>query len=653
MNPNLVEKDEQSPFNNSHILIQGQSDNNHIFYSQYHKSNVNLLDNQLNNSIKALKEKLMEKDQVIFEYIRKEKELNKIITNLNQELLINKEQIYALKEENKKLKINNDYLQKLNIENEKISSYNLKSNNEIIKFNNEKNELINEINRLKFIIQSHEDTIKKTFEDINLKDKNINLLNNEINEKNNFIFKNDEIKNNLRSENKQIPSLKRKIFDLEQIIKEYQEEIINLQKNKELLIYQNKNLEQDLNVKTEEIKSENIKELNKTQMKLDNLSKEINEQKNTNSKLSEKYLILKNDYDMIVSKFLNDLGNFMIFLDSVGVGFNNENIFQIQTLDVSTPPIFEDKQLSENFSTKYEIINSNLRQLKEKLINLFNKGNNYHNKIKNETLNSLSEEKKEFDNEKQDLIKKNSGLNFEIKKYESIIEKINKDYESIKNDYLELKHNYEELSTKNEVIKKNYNNFIMEINNELRDFPYLISNEEENNINSNPFQKIIIQITSLINLCKELNNSLKEKNRINSNINRNKDDEIQILKSKINILNKTLNEKEQTLEQYKYNENNLVKINKQLEKSLFSLQNNFESNNFEEEQMNNNQNNQDIQEHDNNTYKESMCNDDTDRENKLKKILDSFDIKKKTDNYCNNFQTENILNYNYENQNND
>ena len=34
MNPNLVEKDEQSPFNNSHILIQGQSDNNHIFYSQ-------------------------------------------------------------------------------------------------------------------------------------------------------------------------------------------------------------------------------------------------------------------------------------------------------------------------------------------------------------------------------------------------------------------------------------------------------------------------------------------------------------------------------------------------------------------------------------------------------------------------------------------
>ena len=388
-------------------------------------------------------------------------------------------------------------------------------------------------------------------------------------------------------------------------------------------------------------------------MKLDNLSKEINEQKNTNSKLSEKYLILKNDYDMIVSKFLNDLGNFMIFLDSVGVGFNNENIFQIQTLDVSTPPIFEDKQLSENFSTKYEIINSNLRQLKEKLINLFNKGNNYHNKIKNETLNSLSEEKKEFDNEKQDLIKKNSGLNFEIKKYESIIEKINKDYESIKNDYLELKHNYEELSTKNEVIKKNYNNFIMEINNELRDFPYLISNEEENNINSNPFQKIIIQITSLINLCKELNNSLKEKNRINSNINRNKDDEIQILKSKINILNKTLNEKEQTLEQYKYNENNLVKINKQLEKSLFSLQNNFESNNFEEEQMNNNQNNQDIQEHDNNTYKESMCNDDTDRKNKLKKILDSFDIKKKTDNYCNNFQTDNILNYNYENQNND
>jgi len=67
----------------------------------------------------------MEKDQAIFEYIRKEKELNIIITSLNKELLTNKEQINILKEENKQLKLKNDYLQKLNLENEKISSYNL------------------------------------------------------------------------------------------------------------------------------------------------------------------------------------------------------------------------------------------------------------------------------------------------------------------------------------------------------------------------------------------------------------------------------------------------------------------------------------------------------------------------------------------------
>ena len=112
---------------------------------------------------------------------------------------------------------------------------------------------------------------------------------------------------------------------------------------------------------------------------------------------------------------------------------------------------------------------------------------------------------------------------------------------------MELKNNYEELSEKNEIIKKNYNNFIMEINRELRDFPYLITNEEEDSINSNPSQKIIIQITSLINLCKELNNSLKEKDRISSSINRDKDEEIEILKNKIKILNKTLSEKEKTL----------------------------------------------------------------------------------------------------------
>jgi len=46
MNTNLFEKDAQPSFNNSHLLIQGQSDNNHIFYFQYHKNNVNYLDNQ-------------------------------------------------------------------------------------------------------------------------------------------------------------------------------------------------------------------------------------------------------------------------------------------------------------------------------------------------------------------------------------------------------------------------------------------------------------------------------------------------------------------------------------------------------------------------------------------------------------------------------
>ena len=40
----------------------------------------------------------------------------------------------------------------------------------------------------------------------------------------------------------------------------------------------------------------------------------------------------------------------MTFLDSVGVRFNNENIFQIPPLDVSISPFFEDKQLNENFS---------------------------------------------------------------------------------------------------------------------------------------------------------------------------------------------------------------------------------------------------------------------------------------------------------------
>ena len=95
--------------------------------------------------------------------------------------------------------------------------------------------------------------------------------------------------------------------------------------------------------------------------------------------------------------------------------------------------------------------------------------------------------------------------NLEIKKYQNIIEELNKDYENIKNNYIKLKQNYTDFSSKNDFLEKNFNNFINQIENILKDFPFEINKNEVNDEEIlNPTQKIIIQITSLIIFCKEL-----------------------------------------------------------------------------------------------------------------------------------------------------
>ena len=583
----------------------------------------------INNNIEPLKVKIMEKDRIIFEYMKKEKELNQIIYNLNQKI----QQISSKNEQNSNLtdfKLNDN---NIHMPTNFIATNNNNENSIILKLNEEKNDLINEITRLKFIINNHEDSMKKAFEEINEKNEIINNLENELKQKNNIMNKNDDIKSNLREENKQIPSLKTKINDLEQILKMYQEQMNDLQKNYEVLLNNNRQLQKNINLNKQKEqyyseKNNNLINKNEQNYKINNLNKELLDKKNEYSKIYEKFICLKNDSDGFIRIFLNELGNFLNYLEMINIENNNEKIFHFENFENWNFQKFEETKLSEGFSLKYEIMYSNINKIKEKIINILNKGNNYWNKINKENIASISEKNTKYNNEKNELNNKINEANNQIKKYENIIEGLNKDYENIKNNYLELKQNYKDFSEKNNFLENNYLNFIKQIENKLSNFPYSINNNEINNNNNkdlNPTQKILLQINSLINFCKELNNRLKQANKFGNDININKNEEIENLKDKIDELTKLLKEKEEIINKYKMNEANLFKINKQLEENLFVQENNFNRGN---------NNIQEIQKNENVIFPEYICNNDIDREIKLNNILDSLNIKKKINNYC-------------------
>ncbi len=185
----------QNKYDNPYILIEEEPPTDPYYFSRsYFNDNI---PGKQNDSTENLKLKLMEKDKLIFEYMKNEKESKKLILNLNQELSSKEEQNKILNEQIQKLKSNISDLEELNANQHNIISFNLNKNNEneiIIKLNEEKNDLIDEITKLKFIIQNHEDSIKKAVEELNNKEDNINFLKNELIKKNNFMNKNDEKK---------------------------------------------------------------------------------------------------------------------------------------------------------------------------------------------------------------------------------------------------------------------------------------------------------------------------------------------------------------------------------------------------------------------------------------------------------------------------
>ena len=319
-----------SPNLNSFTIQNNSPKNNNIFNNQisYETNMTSTTSNQINK----YKLQIIEKDKIIFDLKQKEKELNKHINELNLSLTEKDDQIFHLEDRIKEL------LQALkSTETQTEIKFNQYSENE-----KNFNKKINDI-----IIENEEE--------LKTKDNAINI--------------NQNKKQILINENKQLPWLKGKIDDLEKIILELKDEIVGLRDINDKLIEEKNELNELIKKKEEEIQKNRVYEQSLINLNNKNilLNKEIQKKGNDIQSLDDKYLSLLNNNETFVHLITNELGNFLNYLESINmnnlISFNNSPF----KIPLNNLPNFEHTKLDENFMLKYEILSKCILQIEEKI----------------------------------------------------------------------------------------------------------------------------------------------------------------------------------------------------------------------------------------------------------------------------------------------
>ena len=494
--------------------------------------------NVCSNAIDKYKLQIFEKDKLVIELKTKEKELNKEIAKLKLSLSSKDDEIFKLEDKLQELLHNiksteNQNEKKFTEFSETTKNYNEKINEILLE--NEK--LKNQINNLNAVIETHEENTKNIYLEKQKNEEEISNLKEELKKKENMIDANYNKKQILINENKQLPSLKAKIDDLEKIILELKDEIVGLRDINDKLIEEKNVLNDIINKKDNEIQQNRIYEQNLINLNNKNifLNKEIQKKGNDIKSLDDKYLSLLNNNETFIHIFTNELGNFLNYLESINM--NNLTSFNNTTfkLPLNNLPNFEHTQLDENFMLKYEVLSKCILQIEEKITDILNNCKKAINQM-NYDLIQNEERNKDIINEKNLVKKENFALKNKITDITQEnndkninFEKKNAQLTDAYNQNQKLKKENEELTYKNSILEKEYNRLINDIDNKLIQFPiksfdninncFIINDSKENfnNITTLSTNKIIHKIDSLIYLNKEINKQLNELNREKKN----------------------------------------------------------------------------------------------------------------------------------------
>ena len=548
-----------SPNLNSFTIQNNSPKNNNLFNNQisYETNMTSIGSNQINK----FKLQIIEKDKIILDLKQKEKELNKHINELNLSLTEKDDQIFHLEDRIKELlqALKSTETQteiKFNQFSENEKNFNKKMNDIIIENENLKNKIQN----LTAVIEANETSMKNLYIEKQKKEEDIQNLIEELKKKDNVIDINQNKKQILINENKQLPWLKGKIDDLEKIILELKDEIVGLRDINDKLIEEKNELNELVKKKEEEIQKNRVYEQSLINLNNKNilLNKEIQKKGNDIQSLDDKYLSLLNNNETFVHLITNELGNFLNYLESVNlnnlISFNNSPF----KIPLNNLPNFEHTKLDENFMLKYEILTKCILQIEEKITDMLNICKNSINKINHDII-ILEEKNQNIINEKNEIKKENYALKNKITditqdnndKNLSLQKKVNELTEAINQNQL-LKKDNEDLIYRNSVLDKEYQRLINDIDNKLIQFPlktienldednFLINNqnfakENFNNMTTLSTNKVIHKIDSLIYLNKEINKELSEMIRENKSMNQKNIDlnnENLLLKDKI------------------------------------------------------------------------------------------------------------------------
>ena len=574
-----------SPNLNSFTIQNNSPKNNNLFNNQisYETNMTSIGSNQINK----FKLQIIEKDKIILDLKQKEKELNKHINDLNLSLTEKEDQIFHLEDRIKELlqALKSTETQteiKFNQFSENEKNFNKKMNDIIIENENLKNKIQN----LTAVIEANETSMKNLYIEKQKKEEDIQNLIEELKKKDNVIDINQNKKQILINENKQLPWLKGKIDDLEKIILELKDEIVGLRDINDKLIEEKNELNELVKKKEEEIQKNKVYEQSLINLNNKNilLNKEIQKKGNDIQSLDDKYLSLLNNNETFVHLITNELGNFLNYLESVNlnnlISFNNSPF----KIPLNNLPNFEHTKLDENFMLKYEILTKCILQIEEKITDMLNVCKNSINKINHDII-ILEEKNQNIINEKNEIKKENYALKNKITditqdnndKNLSLQKKVNELTEAINQNQL-LKKDNEDLIYRNSVLDKEYQRLINDIDNKLIQFPikaidnldeenFLINNpnfakENFNNITTLSTNKVIHKIDSLIYLNKEINKELNEIIRENKSMNQKNIDlnnENLLLKDKIQSYEESIQNEITNYKNKKENELNETK----------------------------------------------------------------------------------------------
>ena len=527
--------------NKRNALLENEKKN---FFEKINNGGSNKINNfYIKNNINDLHELLNEKES-------KEKEL---LNDLNSLKILLEEKNKELEEikinQNENIKTCEDLTECLNeagnqIKNKEMIIEELKNKIEIN--NKEINDLNNIINELK----EEEEKEKNNYENIiqELKD-NINNLNNKINELNNKLILNEKEINALNNE--KISQLKSK-ENYEKRINQLKEQINKLKEENNPNKIREKTLELDnLNKKINKLQEENDKLKNK----LDIITKEQKVQPK-NSDLINENNILKNQIKLLEKNYDN-------------ISLKNKELLQQINQNQRNRPYSESKDVKELNNLKQEN-----KRLNEKIISL-EKHKKGEDKLKNEIKNK-DKTHEEFETEFHQIIQDNDEKIKEIKNLKKQIDNLNRENTRNKNTIDNLR---KEITDKNKIIednKKQNNNYSPIYNNTRSN-----TSQYQTSYNNNRYISDIKQKNELItkennenkkvieNLRKEIETKTKQ---LEEN---NKYRQCTCDKTKIEKLKKEINIKNNTINDYRIKLDNLQKELSSKDKIITDYKNSY------------------------------------------------------------------------------